>query len=149
MNFGTEDVDFFTSAQEAVVAEGNPYFCFRFAGLPGADVLRLGGVVIESGDAELNKKFAKHRDADVVAHAKIVIESGDIMMNYKFAKDVSGCDVAAHGKVIIDSEDVNLNKKFVKLPGADIAEHQKKFRYSDDVVQAREKSEIKLIIDEK
>lgn len=85
-------------------------YAYLFAYLEGADVLRLGQIVIDSNDIELNYLFAKNiKGADIEAHEKVLLNAKNrISMDadqycYLFAKNVDGAKVEEHEKVISDN----------------------------------------------
>jgi len=150
LTFGTKDTDLFQKAQSAVIESQNPWYCYVFAKLPGADVLALGRVIIQHGDAEINKRYAKHiPGTDIEAHAQVVLDSGDLYQNFKFAKDVPGADVSAHAQVILDSGDARMNEKFAKLgigKGVNPKAHEKLFRCKETANPEKLKRKVEKIV---
>ena len=85
-------------------------YAYLFAYLPGADIKKLGKIVIDSNDIELNYLFAKNfKEADIEEHEKVLLNAKNrVSMDadqycYLFAKNINGANIEEHAKVLSDN----------------------------------------------
>ena len=126
----------FKEHEKVVIESKNAIRCRAFALLPGADIKKLGQVIIDSKDNESNIEFAlsHSKTADIRQHAAVIIKNKDPEYNYRFTTMVyekldpeernNYSDlIELHAKAVAKSKDPFYNYLFAELPGADINMH--------------------------
>lgn len=103
-NYGRNDE--FKQIEFLIISTRNPKYCYNFArSVEGADVQKLGEVVIKYGNPELNLQFANIAGADTIKHRETIIQSKDVKANIEASIKIKDehylAYVERHGEIVL------------------------------------------------